>query len=163
MDESTQQAVSIGVNALIFVIALTITISLVMSVKNVAEKAYEFDASLPSGSRTLEVEEENKRVLNGYELISYYASYMTNVNNTDAYMSDLSDGVSEPKKTDNFHIIIENRDGTRKIDEINTKTASEDFYSYFRSKGIDLDNKYELLLFDYDKEENFVTIKIKEI
>lgn len=163
MDESTQQAINVGFNALIFVIALTISISLVMSVKNVAEMAYDFDASLPNGSRTLEVEDQNKRIITGYELISYYASYMTNVNNTEVYLADTLDGAVTADKTDKFQIIIENQDGTIKVEGINTKDDSEDFYTFFRNKGIDLNKQYELLVFDYDDTENFVTIKIKEI
>lgn len=76
MDESAQQAVSIGVNITIFIIALSISLTLMFSVRNMAEIATEVDNSVPNGAVLHSAEEVDDRIISGYELISYYYNYI---------------------------------------------------------------------------------------
>ena len=85
MDESSQQAIILGVNLFIFITALTLALTLLLNVRDLAETAYEYDASLPSGSRVVDIEEKKERIVTGYELRSYFANYISNINNPEVY------------------------------------------------------------------------------
>ena len=72
MDESAEQAVHLSVNIAIFVIALTVSLTLLFNVRDIADIAAELDNKIPDGSMVLSTQEMDNRVISGYELISYY-------------------------------------------------------------------------------------------
>jgi len=76
MDESAQQAISIGVNVTIFVVALTISLNLIFSVRNLANVAKEVNDSVADGSKQEAVEKHNEMIMTGYEVASYYYNYI---------------------------------------------------------------------------------------
>lgn len=76
MDESAQQAISVGVNVTIFIVALTISLTLMLAVRNLAETASEVDTSMPDGAILLSTQNVEDRIISGYELISYYYNYI---------------------------------------------------------------------------------------
>lgn len=149
MDESTQQAINLGINLTLFVLALTITITLMMNVKDISEKASEFNAALPNGSRTISVENQNVRVIEGHELISYYANYLTDINNNEVYLA--------------FEVIIQNSSAENKIVGINKKLEEKEFAEFFKESGVDLNKSYEVIVQKYDNENKFLTVILREI
>lgn len=140
MDESTQQAVQLGVNLTIFIVALSISITLLIGVRNVAEKAFEYDATISTGARVLSVESKEKRIVSGNELLSYYANYMTNINNM------------EPTR---YTLTIENKSGSISI----TKGQNVNLLT----SGISLTSSYEVIVEKYRESEDLLYIKLKEI
>lgn len=144
MDESAIQAVQIGVNVVIFVVALTISLTLLLGVRDVAERAIEYDASLPTGSRTLVIDDVNQRTIKGYELLSYYTRYM----------SKQVEGVTSGK----YIFTIENKEGTSRI---NGSGSSSNLVRIFRN--IDLSSDYEIITQTYDSEDQVLEVLLKEI
>lgn len=155
MDEAAQQAIQIGVNLTIFIVALSISITLLLGVRDVAELAFEYDASIPTGSRVVSTKETNKRIVSGDELLSYYANYMTDINH---------------ERTDKFIVVIE--DGSNVLEE-ETRITSDDEYptpgidnikNYFKNdKRIDLSKDYEVITERYNEIDGVLTIKLKAI
>lgn len=156
MDESAQQAVQLGVNVTIFVVALTLSITLLLGVRDVASVASEYDASIPTGSRLVSVEDKTQRIVSGNELLSYYVNYMTDINHerTDRYVIYIQDGTSVLKETTR----ISNDEDYN--DTINTIT---DIKQMFKNKGINLSKNYELVTEEYNKEDDILTVKFKSI
>ncbi len=147
MDESAQQAVQLGVNLIIFVIALSISLTLLLGVRNVAEMALEYDASLPTGSVIVAIEDIEKRTITGDELLSYYTRYM----------SEQAQLVTSGK----YIFAIENKDGTKSITK-NTN-FNGDLKSFFSSKGIDLSSEYEVIVTEYRSEDEVLKVLFKEV
>lgn len=150
MDESAQQAVQLGVNVTIFIVALTLSITLLLGVRDVASVAAEYDASIPTGSRVVSVEDKTQRIVSGNELLSYYVNYMTDLNH---------------ERTGRYVIYIE--DGTNRLDEtsrnIETENTITDIKQMFKNKGINLSKNYELVTEEYNKEDDILTVKFKSI
>ena len=145
MNEASEQAVQLGANVTIFIIALTISITLMMGVRDVAEKAFSYNSSLPNGSRVISTESQNRHIIKGYELLSYYANHMTDANYA---------------RSGKYEITIENSAG-KKITaiELENKTIKQ----FFRDNGIDLSKDYEVITEEYNKEEEILYITLKEI
>lgn len=76
MEESAQQAISLGVNVTIFVVALTASLMLMFGVRNLADISAEVDESVQDGSLMLDTRELDDRIIDGVELISYYYTYI---------------------------------------------------------------------------------------
>lgn len=148
MSEITQQTIYLAVNVTIFIIALTISINLMIGVRDVAELSAQYDASIPTGSRVVSVDTERTRTINGYELMSYYSRYM----------SEQAQLTSSQK----FEIIIENKDGSKKITK-DSAFNEDDIQKFFEKKGIKLSSDYEVITEEYNSKENILTIKLKEI
>ena len=147
MDESAQQAVQLGVNVTIFIIALTIGITLMLGVRDVAEKAFEYNASIPTGSRVISVANDNRRVISGDEILSYYSNYMTDENHA---------------LSDKFIIKVENKSGTRSITK-GPEGGTSDLKDYLKHKGIDISKNYEIIISEYDKNNEILKVTLKEI
>lgn len=147
MDEATQQAIQIGVNITIFIVALSLSLLLLMGVRDVADVASEYNAALPTGSRVVSVGEKKRRTISGFEITSYYANYMTVING---------------EKSNKF-IVSKIEDGSNSVTEEDWKTTS-DIKSLLKDKGIDLSKEYEVIVEKYDKlsEETFVVFKAVE-
>lgn len=153
MDESAQQAVQLGVNVTIFVVALTISITLLLGVRDVADVASEYNASLPTGSRVVVPEEIKKRTVSGYELLSYYSLYMTDINN---------------ERTDKFNITI--IDGGNKleaeeklVDDEYPEVTISNIKTFFKNNGIDLSKEYEVLTEKYNEADERLEVVLKSI
>ncbi len=155
MDESAQQAVQLGVNITIFIIALSISITLMLGVRDVAETALEYDASLPTGSRVVSVSETKKRVVSGDELLAYYAGYMSEQ--------------SQLTASGKFLITIENKNGTSRItkDTIMAKNDADEVIEtvkeFFKRKNINISSDYEVTMTKYNKESQILEVLLKEI
>lgn len=76
MDESAQQAISIGVNVTIFIVALSITLTLLFAVRDIAEVSTSIDENIPDGSMILATQDFDSRIISGFEVISYYYNYI---------------------------------------------------------------------------------------
>lgn len=148
MSEITQQTIYLAVNITIFIIALTISINLMIGVRDVAELSAQYDASIPTGSRVVSVDTERTRAIKGYELKSYYSRYMSE----QALLTT----------SHKFEIIIENKDGSKKITKDTTFDKSN-LEVFFENNGIKLLNDYEVITTKYNSIENVLTIKLKEI
>lgn len=145
MDESAQQAVQLAVNVTIFVIALTVSIALMIGVRDVAELASKYNASIPTGSRVVNVESQEKRTIKGYEILSYYSNYMNEVNG---------------ENIERYEIIIE--DGTSKVKAEDIKTT-DNLKQKLKSMNISLHKEYEVVTEKYDKNDDILYITIKSI
>ena len=156
MDESAQQAVQLGVNLTIFVVALTLSITLLLGVRDVASVASEYNASIPTGSRVVSVSEQKQRVISGDELLAYYVNYMTDINHerTERYVIEIHDGTNVITET------------TRIVDEekynesINSIT---DIKKMFKDKGIKLSKNYEVITEEYNSEDDILKVVLKSI
>lgn len=150
MDESAQQAVQLGVNVTIFIIALSISVTLLLGVRDVADVASEYNASIPTGSRVVNVDIQNKRIVSGYELLSYYANYMTDINN---------------ERTGKFVLTIE--DNGNVVKEENVASIGEPTISnlklYLKNKGINLAKDYEVITERYNENAGVLEITLKSI
>ena len=149
MDESAQQAVQLGVNVTIFILALTLSITLLLGVRDVAKVASDYNASIPTGSRVVSVAEQKQRVISGNELLSYYVNYMTDVNH---------------ERTERYTIIIQ--DGSNELkEEIRNGDVSDiaDIKKMFKDKHINLAKDYELITEKYDKENDHLLVRLKAI
>ena len=155
MDESTQQAISIAVNITIFIIALTIGVNLLIQVRDISEIADNYNASLPNGSRVIVPDNQTKRIVPGYELLSYYSNYMTDKNNMEVYGSGY--GESEEGKT---KIVIESSEGN--IEGLNVISDTKPIKEFFAEK-VNLNSYYEIIVKNYDREKEFLQIIFKEI
>ena len=148
MDESAQQAVQLGVNVTIFVVALSVSITLLLGVRDVAKLTFEYDATIPTGSRVVSSKEVNKRIISGDELLSYYSNYMTDINNERAgtYVVKIINGEEE---------LLE-ESGEVKITNLK---------SYFVTNlGNDVFSKdYEIITEKYDKNSDKLEITLKAI
>ena len=147
MDEAAQQAVQLGVNITIFIVALSISLTLMLGVRDVAEKAFDYNAAIPTGSRVVSVAEEKKRIISGDELLSYYANYMTDVNH----------GLSGK-----FVITVENRSGSKKITS-STDRGTKTLKAFFKDNSIDISKDYEVITEEYNKENETLRVTLKEI
>lgn len=140
MDEATQQAVQLGVNVTIFVIALSVCLNLLLGVRNIADVAGEYNASIPSGSKLVAVEVNNERKrIKGNELISYYANYMTEKNG---------------ERTQRY--VIKIQDGVREI-------TSDDLSISQLNNNVDLSKEYELITERYDRVNDRLYITFKAV
>lgn len=149
MDESAQQAVQLGVNVTIFILALTLSITLLLGVRDVAKVASDYNASIPTGSRVVSVAEQKQRVISGNELLSYYVNYMTDVNH---------------ERTERYTIIIQ--DGSNELkEEIRNGDVSDiaDIKKMFKDKHINLAKDYELITEKYDKGNDHLLVRLKAI
>ncbi|MDD2627415.1 MAG: hypothetical protein PHR25_02625 [Clostridia bacterium] len=144
MEESAEQAIQIGVNTFIFIVALSIAVTLLIGVRDVAEKAIELDASIPKGSRVLVTHETNRKV-QGYELVSYFTNYISD---------------DKEQKSGKYKIIMENRSGT-KIDS-DENTSREKIVTYLK-RTLNLSKYYEILVEEHNSSEGYTVIKLKEI
>lgn len=155
MDESAQQAVQLGVNVTIFIVALSISISLLLGVRDVAEKALEYDASIPTGSRVVSVGETKKRTINGDELLSYYTRYM----NEQAKVTT----------SGKYIITIENKSGSSKITQNtamkknNENVITETIKEFFKRNNISLTSQYEVITQKYNSDDEILEVLFKEI
>jgi len=148
MDESAQQAVQLGVNTTIFVVALTIGINLLLGVRNVADVAAEYNASIPSGSRVVTVQSNKTRIISGYELLSYYTNYMTDVNGERSYK---------------YIITIEDVGKITKEDEETFEFEQAILKQYFHNKNINLNKEYEVVTERYDDDDEILNITLRAI
>lgn len=151
MDEAAQQAVQLGVNVTIFVVALTISITLLLGVRDVADVATEYNASIPTGSRIVTVESEEKRVINGYELLSYYANYMTDRNN---------------ERIDKYKLKIVNGEQTLDEEERDEDIIQiENLKEYLETElGNDtLSKEYEVITEKYGAKNEYLEVTLKAI
>ena len=149
MDESAQQAVQLGVNVTIFILALTLSITLLLEVRDVAKVASDYNASIPTGSRVVSVAEQKQRVISGNELLSYYVNYMIDVNH---------------ERTERYTIIIQ--DGSNELkEEIRNGDVSDiaDIKKMFKDKHINLAKDYELITEKYDKGNDHLLVRLKAI
>lgn len=155
MDESAQQAVQLGVNVTIFVIALSISITLLLGVRDVAELAFEYDASIPTGSRVVSAKEMNKRIISGDELLSYYATYMTDINieRIGRYVIKIVNGEQTLEQD------------SRMISEGDEPTYISNLKAYLTNElGNDVFAKdYEVITERYDKNDERLEITLKAI
>lgn len=155
MDESTQQAIQLGVNITIFVVALSVGITLMMGVRNVADKAFEYDASIPTGSRIVTTESNKARTIKGYEILSYVTNYMIDINHVNS---------------GKFNIVIEKLNGNIvKKSDFNVVTYDNveknliNIKELLNDEDVDLTKEYEVIVHKYNGESENATIKLKEI
>lgn len=80
MENSAFEALIIGVNLSIFVIATTIAITLFSTVLDLSEVANNTIQNKSSGSAIIESKEASERIITGSELISYYTNNVKNSN-----------------------------------------------------------------------------------
>lgn len=162
MDESAQQAVSLGVNATIFVIALSVSITLLFNVRELADIALNASESTPSGAVTISTDNVDDRIISGYELISYYYNYIT------PYYSGEEDEYNYP----NFGVVINTSKGTFKREIINgdidnVKTRNDKLSLNQLKQKIDLNAMYTVNVknhYDYDNTISGITVMyIEEI
>lgn len=146
MQESSERAIQIGVNTFIFIVALTIAINLMTALNNVVDKAFELGTSIPTGSRVLVVNKEEKRVVKGYDLVSYYANYISN---------------DKQQKSGKYQVIIENKSGVVKITSDN-KASNKKIVDHLKEK-VTLTSQYELTVDKYDTQSEIIIIKLKEV
>ena len=156
MDESAQQAVQLGVNITIFVIALTISVSLLLGVRDVADVAAEYNASIPTGSRVVTVSNNDKRTVAGNELLSYYANYMTDINNerTDKYKLTIINGsnrIEEEERPEEGEV----------LDPLEIENL-EDFLIHKLGIGA-LSKEYEVITEKYGEENEYLEVILKAI
>lgn len=141
MDESAQQAVSIGVNLTIFVIALTISLTLMFSVRDMAKIATEVDSGVPDGALQLSTENVDDRIISGYELIAYYYNYIV------PYYQSADD--KNEYNHPNVGVVIQAKDTVFKKEIIdgnnqNLEKENDNFsFNEFKNK-VDLNAKYLL-------------------
>ena len=145
MDEAAQQAVQTAVNITIFIIALSISLTLLIGVRDLAEVASEYNASIPTGSRVVSVGEEKKRTVSGYELLSYCANYMTEINGE--YSG---------------RYIITIKDGTNTVEADDLKNAIS-IEQVLKNEGIDLKKEYEVITKKYNKQRDILYITLQSI
>lgn len=146
MQESSERAIQIGVNIFIFIIALTIAINLMTALNNVISKAFELGTSIPTGSRVLVVNKEEKRAVKGYDLVSYYANYISN---------------DKQQKSGRYQVIIENKSGVVKISS-DDKASNKKIVDHLKEK-VTLTSQYELTIDKYDTQSKIIIIKLKEV
>ena len=154
MDESAQQAVQLGVNLTIFVVALSISVTLLIGVRNVADKAFEYDATIPTGSRVVTTENNTTRTIKGYEILSYFTNYMIDINHVNS---------------GKFNIIIEKQNGnivdkddfTILFEDVEENTVN--IKELLKDKGVKLEKEYEVIVHKYNNETEEAVIKLKEI
>jgi len=157
MDESAQQAVQIGVNVTIFIVALSLGISLMLGIRDVAAVATDYDASIPSGSRVVSVSEEKDRTIKGYELFSYYSNYISDDKLGKSYkyvitIVNADNQIVAKTKEDSDYINYQlNR---------NSNGPTQTLYSFFSS--LDLKKEYEIICDTYIESEEKLYITIKE-
>ena len=155
MDESAQQAVQLGVNVTIFIVALSISITLLLGVRDVAEKALKYDASLPTGSRVVSVGETKKRLVNGDELLSYSTRYMSEQARLTA--------------SGKYIITIENKNGSSSITQDTAmkknrrNEVTETLKEFFDRKNINITSQYEVITTRYNSDSEIVEILFKEV
>ena len=155
MDESAQQAVQLGVNVTIFIVALSISITLLLGVRDVAEKALKYDASLSTGSRVVSVGEAKKRLVNGDELLSYYTRYMSEQARLTA--------------SGKYIITIENKSGSSSITQDTSmkknhkNQVTETLKEFFDRKNININSQYEVITTRYNSDSEIVEILFKEV
>lgn len=164
MDESAQQAVSIGVNVTIFIVALSVTLSLIFGVRDIADVASKVDKNMPDGSMVLATRDIDSRIISGYEVISYYYNYIK------PYFED-EDGNNEYNHS-NVGVIIKTEDKTFKKDfnagNIENLTTENNNLDYSTLKNeINLNANYTLTVKEhYDNTNNIsgtITIYIEQI
>lgn len=151
MDESAQQAVSIGVNVTIFIVALTVTLSLMFGVRDIADVAGKVDKNIPDGSMVLATKDLDSRIISGYEVISYYYNYIK------PYFKDESGNKEYNHK--NIGIVIKTEDDVFRKEfiagNVDNITTENDALSYNSLKSkIDLNANYTLSIKEHYKNTN---------
>lgn len=76
MESSANEALIIGVNLSIFIIATTIAIMLLTTVMDLSDLANESVITTTTGSVTVDGASVGKRVVTGSELMGYYTNYI---------------------------------------------------------------------------------------
>lgn len=145
MNEATQQAINLGANVLIFVIALTISLNLMFAVRDLAEVAKEVNDSVPDGSKIETIKDYEESIIDGYEVVGYYMNYIRTFDGTN---------YNHP----NVQIEID-KDGNGSVDykrpsDINLKTIAG---------NIDLKSKYRINIKNYDERTNTTKVFIQKV
>lgn len=148
MDEATQQAVQIGVNVFIFVLALSLGLTLLFEVREIAETSFEYNASIPTGSRTVAVESVEEMIISGTDLLSYVTNYMTDKNHP----------VSEK-----YDVKIKTSGGTTIDKNVVAGLGSYTLEDFLEHKGAEIDSEYKVIITGYDEVHDIVSVELKEI
>lgn len=150
MNESAQQAISVGINAMIFIIALTISLNLIFAVRDLADIAKEVNDSVPDGSKTEALQDYNERIVDGYEVVSYYMNYIK------PYIGDGAERVYNHPK-----ISIEiDKDGNGSVDY---RKGTSNLSLREISNQIDLKANYRLKIDKYNEENDITTLFIQKV
>lgn len=109
MENSGQEALVTGVNVSIFIIALTIGITLLTTVLSLAEIANEDVVKASSGGVMVVNDGDGKRIVTGADLMNYYSNY---TNNSAAYQESKDDlfvkiGAGQPQDLNTYIESIE--------------------------------------------------------
>ena len=146
MDESTQQAISVGVNSLIFVIALSISLNLMFSVRNLASVASEVNESVKDGSVIISSQENFNVILSGYDVISYYCNYIKPY-----YIAKNDAGAITEKVYNNNNVELTIKLVSGEYERSTTsgdETWEENRYKQFKD-NINLNGKYKISMVEY--------------
>lgn len=133
MEESTFDAIYIGVYVFVFIIAVSSAVFLYQSISEYAEQAYEYSHMIDSGSLILNTETSRNRILTGDEVLNYYYNYVK------------QDNYGEQKVETNYTVLI----------NLNSKTETENLLTNTNlrykevAEQIGLNNQY---LLEYREE-----------
>lgn len=168
MNESSEQAIQLAVNITIFIIALSIGVTLMFGVRNMAENAIKLDKAVPEGSKIIESVESTKNTYNGYELINFYANYISNEKigksglynkETDTYGNEIySMEISKISGVD-----MDGKNTYTKYTINNSLPAGTSIETYLSSNGVNMKKKYQMLVYNYDKDTKLMKVVFKEI
>lgn len=149
MEESAQQAINIGVNVTIFVIALSISLNLMFSVRDLSEVAKTVQKNVPDGSKTEMLQHYDNRIISGQEVVSYYINYIKPY-----FSEDTGDVYNHP----DMRIEID-RDGNGSIDYVQ---GSDDTVGDF-IHTIDFSKNYKLSINKYYEDTGVTKVLIERV
>lgn len=170
MDESAEQAVNLSVNIAIFVIALTVSLTLLFKVRDIADLAVELDNKIPDGSMVLSTQNIDNRIISGYELISYYYNYIkpyyTDEENTEYNHNNVGVVIkSINKEAENGYTILKKEFVAGSIANISTLNNNLNFQDF--KEAINLNANYVLSVNQHYDNTNSISgttvIHIEEV
>ena len=172
MDESAQQAIQLGVNVTIFIVALSLAVTLMFGVKTLAEKAISLQKEIPEGSKVEDIVDTNKSIYYGYELVGFYANYISNekIGKSGLYNKEVDNNNNE-----SYRMYVYLKSGVDASGNVNyiEKILNETLPTiggnqitidrYFTDNNIDMKKSYEMVVEKYNKETKIMKVVFKEI
>lgn len=175
MDESAQQAIQLGVNVTIFIVALSLAVTLMFGVKTLAEKAISLQKEIPEGSKVEDIVDTNKSIYYGYELIGFYSNYISNekIGKSGLYNKEVDNSNNEVYRmyvylksgvdaSGNVNYIEKVLNGTLPTID-GTPSTQITIDQYFRNNNIDMKKSYEMRVEEYNKANKVMKVVFKEI
>jgi len=162
MEKSAEQAIYVGVNTFIFIVALSISLTLMFNVRNMSELAIKIDQNTPTGGVIKTIDAKEKRIIKGSDVLAYYYNYIVPY-----YINENSEIGDVEKIYNHSNVYLKIESGSKEMYRLINNVKNDDFSLKEITDNLDINAKYELKIEKYyknpDNELGNIIVNIKKI